>query len=419
MPVLKVTEHSQKIIMIKKRNPYYRWYILTLTMLTYAFIAGAARLCMPVLFKEIGDDLGLGVVAIGMIWGMDPLAGVFIGLPSGLLADRFGVKRTLTVLCILAGVFGALRGFSVNFVSLAAFMFLFGLMAAASPSIVPKVTAEWFSGERLGLANALLNVAWSIGAMVATMLSATVFSPLLGGWRNVMFLYAIPAVALGLLWLFTAREPDKTENPELLTAKIPFRQALSHVVRIKEVWILGFVTLTTWGASMGLIGYLPLYLRNIGWTPATADSAITAFSAVMSIGSIPMVLLSDKLKTRKGVLIISMAALCIGQALLPFVNTTGIWLVIIFTAFLRSGAGSLFNVMIFEAKGVGSTYGGTATGLASTISMVGAFLAPPLGNSLADIDAGLPFIFWSVLAAVGIPLLFLIKSKTRQPQFSS
>jgi len=398
--------------MIKKHNPHYKWYILTLTMLTYAIIAGAARLCMPVLFKQISDDLNLSIVAIGMVWGMDPLAGIFIGLPSGLLADRFGVKRALTVLCILAGVFGAIRGFSVNFVSLAATMFLFGLMAAATPSIVPKVTAEWFSGKRLGLANGMLNVAWSIGAMAATMFSATLLSPLLGGWRNVMFFYGVPAVALGLLWLFTGREPDKTENPEQLATKLPFRQALSHVIRIKEVWIIGIVTLTSWGASMGFIGYLPLYLRNIGWTPTAADSAITVSSAVMSLGSIPMVLLSDKLKSRKGVLILSVAALAVGLVLLPYVNTFGVWAVLVISNFIRSGAGSLFTVMIFETKGVGSVYGGTAIGLASTISMVGAFLAPPLGNSLADINQGLPFIFWAFLAALGIPMLLLIKTKT-------
>ena len=398
--------------MIKKHNPNYKWYILALTMLTYAVIAGASRYCIPVLFKEMADDLNLSVVAVGTIWGMDPLAGVFVGLPSGLLADRFGVKRTLTVVCIMAGIFGALRGFSVNFMTMAAIMFLFGLMAASTPSIVPKVTAEWFSGKRLGLANALINVAWSIGAMGATMFSATVFSPHLGGWRNIMFLYGVPAVALGFLWLFTGREPDKTENPELVTTKIPFRQAISHVVRIKEVWIIGLVTLANWGANMGFVGYLPLYLRNIGWTPASADSAITIMSAVMSIGSIPMVLLSDKLRSRKGVLILSMSSLAVGLALLPYANSASVWVILVITSFLRSGAGSLFNVMIFETKGVGSTYGGTAIGLASTVSMIGAFLAPPLGNTLVDIDKGLPFVFWSCLAVIGIPLLLLIKSKT-------
>src|SRR3990170_7703281 len=113
--------------MFRKSSPNYRWYILGLTMATYGLITGTSRLAMPVLFKQISDDLGLSVVAIGTIWGMDPLAGVFIGLPGGLLADRFGVKRTLIVICLLCGVFGALRGLSDSFVSMSATMFLFGL----------------------------------------------------------------------------------------------------------------------------------------------------------------------------------------------------------------------------------------------------------------------------------------------------
>jgi MFS family permease len=400
--------------MIRKRGSNNRWYVLAITMLTYGIVTGAARLCMPVLFKQISDDLGLSVVAIGTIWGMDPLAGIFIGLPGGLLADRFGVRRTLTVVCILAGIFGALRGLSVNFISMAVTMFLFGLMAAATPSIVPKMTAEWFGGRQLGMANAFLNIAWAIGAMFATMLSATVFSPLFGSWRWVMLLYGAPSVLLGLLWFTTVREPDASELPDTIVVKVPFREAISRVVRMKEVWIIGLITTATWGAGMGLIGYLPLYLRNIGWTPTSADSAITVLNGVTSLGVIPMVLLSDKLGSRKAVIAISVTSLALSLGLLPLVNTPGVWVLLITCGFLRSGAAPLFNVMIFEIKGVGSTYGGTATGLANTISMVGAFLAPPLGNSLAAINQGYPFFFWSGLAALSLPMLFLIKNRTGQ-----
>ena len=66
---------------------YYRWYILFLGMMAYFFIAGLPRMCMPVLFKEISEDIGLSLVEIGTIWGMDPLAGVFIALPGGLIAE--------------------------------------------------------------------------------------------------------------------------------------------------------------------------------------------------------------------------------------------------------------------------------------------------------------------------------------------
>jgi predicted MFS family arabinose efflux permease len=404
--------------LIKKHGPNYRWYILALTGLTYALITGASRMCMPVLFKQIEDDLGLSVVAIGTIWGMDPLAGVFIGLPGGLLADRFGVKRTLVVVCILAGVFGALRGLSVNFFTMALTMFLFGLNVAAMPSIVPKVTTLWFSGKQLALTNGLLNVAWSVGAMIATQFSATVFSPWLGSWRYVLFMFGIPGVLVGILWYVTGREPDKSERPDTRASEVPFREALSRVIRIKDVWLLGIMTMTIWGASMGFIGYLPLYLRDIGWTPTAADSTITVLNGVGMVGVIPMVLLANKLSL-KGVLAVSIVALALSVALLPFVNSLGVWVLIGVGGFLRSGASALFNVMVFETKGVGTAYAGTAIGLASTISMLGAFLAPPIGNSLASIDPGTPMVFWGCLAAVALPLLIMVRPKSeREPGYA-
>ena len=147
--------------------------------------------------------------------------------------------------------------------------------------------------------------------------------------------------------------------------------------------------------------------------PASADSTVTVLSLMMMLGSIPMVLLSDKLKTRKGVLVICIGALVMCLALLPYVNSTGVWILIAASGFLRSGSGSIFNVMIFEMKGVGATYGGTAIGLSSTISMIGACFAPPIGNKLGDFYAPLPFLFWGFLALIGIFLLPLIKTEKK------
>ena len=100
---------------VEANKLYYRWYILFLGAMSYFFIAGVSRMCMPVLFPEISEDIGLSMLEIGFIWGMDPLAGVFIALPGGLIVDRFGVKRTMFFISIFAGLFCALRGFSVNF----------------------------------------------------------------------------------------------------------------------------------------------------------------------------------------------------------------------------------------------------------------------------------------------------------------
>jgi sugar phosphate permease len=396
-------------MILEQERSRYRWYILLLGMLTYGSVAGAARLCMPVLFPEISTDLGLSMVAIGTIWGMDPLAGVFIGLPGGLLADKLGVKRMLTVVCILSGVFGALRGFSVDFLTMALFMFLFGLMAAVTPSIVPKVTAVWFAGKRLGLANGMLNVSWSVGAVVATLSSATLISPWLGGWQNVLFFFGVPPVILGLLWLFTARDPQAYDNAVPASGE-PLKKSLAHAVRLRDVWIMGFVLLSYWGMSMGFAGYLPLYLEDfMGWEKTTAASAMTVLAGIGVIGVIPMVLYSDRIGSRKVVIFFSLLLVSLSVGLIPLVNTAGIWVLLVIGGFLRAGVAALANTLIFEIKGVGGTYGGTAIGLTNTLGMLGAFASPPIGNSFTGINGDAPLYFWAILGLVALPLILIVK----------
>ena len=391
---------------------YYKWYILFLGMMSYFFIAGVSRMCMPVLFKEISEDLGLSMLDIGFVWGMDPLAGVFIALPGGLIVDRFGVKRTMLFIGIFAGLFGALRGFSTNFISMAATMYLFGLMAATMPSIIPKVTAEWFQGKELGVSNGLLNIVWALGSMSATMFSATYFSPLLGGWRRVMFVYGVPCVLMGLIWIFTGKDrPDEEGSDKVSNDKRSLLNSLRHVIKIREVWLLGFITFTYWGSSMGLVGYLPTYLKIIGWTTLQADSAVTVMAGFALLGTLPVVLLSDRLGYRKGVMLVSFIIMVITVFALPFFEGPFVWVLIILTGITRTGVAALFNVMVIEIDEVGSEYSGTAIGLVSAIGMFGAFMAPPLGNSFAVYNSGYPFLFWACLAAAGLPLFAFLKKE--------
>jgi nitrate/nitrite transporter NarK len=288
-------------------------------------------------------------------------------------------------------------------------MFLFGLMAAATPSIVPKVTAVWFAGRRLGMANGMLNVAWSIGSVIATLSSATLLSPLLGGWRGVLFFFGAPPVILGLLWWLTGREPEHGDAANAPVTGEPLRKSLAHIVRIRDVWLMGVILLTYWGASMGFGGYLPTYLRDIGWDTVAADTAMTIFSGIGVIGVIPMVIWSDRIGSRRAVMFVAILLLGLSIGLIPFVGTTGIWVLLLIGGLLRSGLAALANTLVFETKGVGGTYGGTAIGLTNTLGMVGAFASPPLGNSLTAFSGDAPLFFWGLLAVAALPLLPIVK----------
>lgn len=400
--------------MLKSNGSNYRWYILTLGALTHTFAVAMPMMSLPVLFKEISVELDLNLIQIGTVWGMIPLAGIFVVLIGGLLGDRFGVKRTLSTLCFLAGLAGALRGLSGSFISLATTMFLFGILNASIPINVHKVASIWFPGRHLGLANGILSLGMGLGLTAGAMISATILSPLLGGWRNVLLLYGVISIGISILWLLTRSELGQVESPSGYAGTVLFRQALSRVVRIRGVWFLGLIMLGQMACTTGMIGYLPLYLRGIGWTAASADGALAASNSASMMVAIPMVLLSDKLGSRKTILLAAMLITAIGVGLLSVVGGAMVWVSVIIASIARDGFMAVNITMITETEGVGAAYAGTALGLAMTLSRVGGIISPPVGNSLADINPGLPFIFWAALAATALFGFHFVKETGRR-----
>ena len=385
----------------------YRWYVLILAALTHTFVVAMPVMCMPVLFKEISEDLGLSLVQIGTIWGISSLSGIFTGLVGGSIGDRFGTKHTLSIACLLAGATGALRGLSTSFIALTATTFLFGFLLPAIPPNVHKTCGIWFSGRRLGLANGVVSAGMALGFMVGSMISATVLSPWLGGWRNVLFLYGAISVVISIPWLLTRTAPGGAESVTAGTTSL--RRALSHVVHLRSIWFLGLVMLGTGGCLQGMLGYLPLYLREIGWAGPAADGALAAFHGISMVSTIPIALLSDRVGSRKLILVAATLMTTVGVGLLSIAEGTMIWVSVAMAGIVRDGFMAIFMTMTMETEGVGAAYAGTAMGMVLIFYRLGGLVSPPLGNSLADIGLGLPFIFWAALAAVAFFGFYFVK----------
>ena len=396
--------------MERKSISKYGWYIIALGALTHIAAVAIPRICMPVLFNEIAGDLGLDVTRLGLVWGMFSLGGVFVALIGGMLGDRFGVKRVIFLLCFLGGVAGALRGMATNFTGLASAMFFFGMIQSIIPINVHKTASIWFSGKGLARANGILSLGMAIGFALGSILSSVVLSPLLGGWRNVLYFYGGISVVIGILWIFTREAPQSITKSNNYIGRVSFRQALSSVIRIRNVWLLGLFLMGWSGCIEGMVGYLPYYLKtHKSWTDISADGALFAFNIASVICTVPIALLSDKLRSRKAVLLLAVIVTVIGVGLLSTVNGAAVWAMVIMTGIFRDGSVAVFVTFAAEMKGVGVAYAGTAIGLMFTLERIGLFLAPSIGNSLSRVNAGLPFIFWALLAAAAFVGLYLLK----------
>lgn len=383
-----------------------RWYVVGLGAAINLVVFAMATSCMPVLFSEIADELGLSIVQIGTVWGASSVAGIFSILTAGLLSDRFGARRILTVSCLLAGVFGALRGLSDSFATLTITSLLFGLASEPVPVILIKSASLWFHERGLGTAQGIITAFVGGGMMLGAMLSATVLSPLLGGWKHVMFFYGALSVLMGIIWFLTVPEPAKAEA----SVSTP-RQALSYVARIRGVWLIAIAMMGFAGCNKGLMGYLPLYLRNSGWTAAGADGALAALNAAGTAAAIPLTLLSDKLDLRKTVLVPGLIITVIGVGLLSVVTGPAVWLLAVLAGVSRDMIWAVAATMIVETEGIGPVYAGTAVGIVHAFTRLGYTFSPPAGNSLVAISEGLPFVFWAGLSGLAL-IIFLFAKET-------
>jgi NNP family nitrate/nitrite transporter-like MFS transporter len=387
-----------------------RWYVVGLGAAIIFFVFSMSTACMPVLFSDIAEELGLSIVQVGTVWGASCAASIFSILVAGSLTDRFGAKRMLTIGCLLAGTFGALRGLSDSFTTLTITSLLFGLAAEPVPVIVIKNTSLWFHERGLGMAQGILTACVGGGMMVGAMISATVLSPLLGGWQNVIFFYGGISILVGIICFLTIPTPTHLETSVSTAARLP-RKTLSHVFHTRGVWLIAFTMMGFAGCNRGLVGYLPLYLRNSGWTVAGADGALAALNAAGTAASVPLTLLSDRLGRRKALMVVGLIITVISVGLLSIVTGPAAWLLAIMAGIFRDMIWAVSGTMIVETEGIGPVYAGTAVGMAHALARVGYTFAPPAGNSLEAIYPGLPFVFWAALSLMAL-VVFLFAAET-------
>ena len=387
----------------------YKWLVLTISTFTFTFVVAIPQMSLPVLFDEISTELNLSLVQIGWIWGIGSVLGILVGLIGGPVGDRFGPRRTLAVACLLMGIAGAARGLSNSFTMLALTTLITGFAQWSIPMNVHKTCGVWFPREKLGMANGVVSVGMALGFLLGALLAATVFSPLFGGWRNVLFVYGAVAILFSIFWWFSQEKEDSEDQRENQT--ITFLEAVRHVIRLRNVWIFSIATAGIAGCVNGLLGYLPLYLRGMGWDPAIADSTLASFHAASMICAIPIALFSDRIGNRRGVLMAAALLIGTGTALTGFVSGAMITLAVLLAGISRDGFMALTMTAIIEEKGIGARFAGSATGLNMSVMGITIVFAPPIGNWLARFDTGVPFLFWAALVFSGFVGYFFYEKR--------
>jgi MFS family permease len=312
--------------------PRYKWYLLALVVLSNMLISAIPSMAMSVMAKAISLDLHLTVTQVGVVWGIGALPGIVTGLLAGALGDRIGPKRVLVLVCLLAGLLGAGRGLANSFATMTGIVLLLGVV---NPFLNPngiKTCGLWFPPEQLGIASGVISMGMALGFLTGSMLSDTLLAPLLGGWRNVFLLYGGLGIFMCIPWFFSRAAPH--DHPAAGGAPhISIRQAVAQVARLKNIWLLSLALFGVGGCIQGLLGYLPLYLRNIGWQPLNADGALSTFHAISLACTLPIVFLAGRLGSPRRLLLFAAGAIALGTGLLSLADGAWVWGAVLMAGF--------------------------------------------------------------------------------------
>lgn len=226
----------------------------------------------PLLY-EIVADLKLDSVLTGILASAPVFCFGLGAFASPWLVRRFGLNHAmLLVLVVLAasillrltfGYAGLLLGTIAAGLSIAvANVLLPTVVRLAFPKAVPLVTGTYTT---------LLALSASFAAWAAVPSSEA-----LGGWRNALLIWALPAVLAALLWFPKTRG----QEPHMAQGAIAAAEEKRAVLRSPIAWsIVGFFGIQSLG-FYSILGWLPSILISIDISPAEAGSYLGLATAI-------------------------------------------------------------------------------------------------------------------------------------------
>ncbi len=389
----------------------YRWPMLAYLFLINLVVNGFVVHVLPPVFPRIAVEMGLNYAQLGSIWGALALGMLFFSLIGGIAADRFGVKRVISVALICAAVLGGLRGLAVDFWTLWLCMLFMGVSYGFVIPNLTKGVAMWFGPSELGRANGLLLMGPAIGIGLGLVVGAPLAAAL-GGWQNAMFLGAGLSIVVWVLWLTVAKERQPTgPMAELMRARPKVWQGLRRVFTVKEMWLLCFAELFIIGRMAAFMGLLPAFLVEKSMSDAEAGVFVSLANWAALVGTFVGPWLSDRIGLRRIFVWPPLLANVVLVSLIPILWGWPLYLVWMLSGLVAGMVLPQIRSIIMELKEIGPFLAGSAFGGIFTFNRIGGFAIPWLmglimtGTGIAAIGV----YFVAGLGVIPVALVFFVR----------
>jgi MFS family permease len=303
-------------------------------------------------------------------------------LPTGLMADSWGPRKTVSVFFVLAGIGSVLMGIAPSLPVAILGRILVGLGVSTVFVCNFKLLSEWFSTRQFVIMGSAFMAMGGVGAFFSSTPLAWVSNTL--GWRMTLVAVGIVTLLMAtLVYIFVRNRPSDMGLSPISTnlnqaetgARIGLLQGMKMVVTSVRFWPVAIWAFCVIGISFAIGGLWggPYLMQVYGLSKAAGGGVLSTFALALILGS-PMLGWFANRFGRKSVLMgcsLVMALVC--GLMSWFVNsmTLPILYIMFFCLFLAGGpVGPVMAAVAKELFPI--SISGTSVGMVNLFPFIGA-----------------------------------------------
>jgi len=388
----------------KKR--YYPLILLTTICITYFvenFLRSAAGALTPILIEELSISYG----AMGMLISVYFFVYGVMQVPSGILSDRLGARKTILVFTMLTivGIFLFWTSTSYNMLFVA--QFIVGIGCSTFYINAVKLVSTWFPANKKATAIGVLSASSGLGNTISYM-GFPIAVASLGGWRNLYLWMSLILVANWVMNIFLLKDNESVLVNAPSREKPAILKSIIVTIKDRRLWpfLLGYVMSSMAWVFMNWITQFLIDTR--GFTYLQVGQIASAGTIAGIPGCILVAAISDRLRKRKTTLI--GFSVLFAVLLIAIVNLPSSMGVLVFSGlnFLLNFAASywvLYFSMIPET--LPPNKAAVGLGIVNGIGTIGFSLITPVYGGLVDLTGAYTISNLMIqVGAVVMPFIF-------------
>lgn len=360
--------------------PWIMWGLATL-FYCYEFFL---QVSPNVMVKDLMLAFNLNAAQMGYLSTSYYVAYAAMQLPVGMLLDRFGTRKPLTVAVLLCALGALLFGYASVFWVAALGRFIIGFGSAFAAVSCLQIASQWLPLNRFALVTGLLLTIGMMGAWGGQAPLGMLIQVL--GWRETMLVFGLIGVVLAVIVLLVIRDKDSLHNSPDRLVPPGFFSGLRHVVHNKQMWVVAIYGGLMFLSIPGFAGLWSVsFFSHSYHLPQTTSAFVVSMIFIgFAVGAPFLGWLSDRICARKPPMYIGSVGAFFTICFILYGPMVGIYT-----------AGTLFFIFGFFCSGFLPAFSvarelnppetsGTALGFINTLNTAGGMLAQPIIGYLLD-----------------------------------